>query len=144
MTTTEQVSRWTRRAFRVARSIVLALVTPLMEKNGPKTFHIRAYRVPVVFSMARLIVLAFATAMLHQAWHAGIAGWPEATLSIAIVIALPLLNALERIRPMDVVALMRSLFTRFGQGATRQVDNIYATEPNKRDDHREDGGPEAP
>jgi len=45
------------------KAFVLAVVTPLLEKNPAKTI---ALGTSVVFSMARLIVLAFAIAMLRQ------------------------------------------------------------------------------
>jgi hypothetical protein len=109
------------------RTIVLVTVSPLLEKNLLKTLSLDA---PFVFSMTRLIVLAFAIGMLRQLWHSGIAGWPEATLSIAIVLALPILGALERVEPQQVVELAAALVGRFGVGATR--------EPSKYDDHRSD------
>lgn len=65
----------------------LALLTPLLEKNVLKTASLD---VPMVFSMSRVIVLSFAVAMLRQVWKAGIAGWPDATLAIATVLALPI------------------------------------------------------
>jgi peptidoglycan/LPS O-acetylase OafA/YrhL len=122
------------------RVVVLAALTPLLEKNVLKTF---ALDVPVVFSMSRLIVLAFAVGMLRQLWRAGIAGWPEATLAMAIVLALPMLAALERARPVDVLALAKALVNRFGTGAVRSVGSVYRAprgggEPSKYDDHRDD------
>jgi hypothetical protein len=119
------------------RTILLAVLTPLLEKNVIKTLGVEA---PVVFSMSRVIVLAFAVAMLHQIWHAGIAGWPEATLAIAIVLALPMLAALERVKPSEVVALAKTLVNRFGVGNTREMTSVYAesAEPSKYDDHRAD------
>ena len=120
------------------RAIALAILTPLLEKNVVKTFGID---VPLVFSMSRVIVLAFAAAMLHQIWHSGIAGWPEATLSIAIVLALPLLVALERVKPTEVLAFAKTLANRFGIGAERTIANVYGnpgSEPSKYDDHRAD------
>ena len=119
------------------RVVVLAALTPLLEKNVLKTF---ALDVPVVFSMSRLIVLGFAVGMLRQLWRAGIAGWPEATLAMAIVLALPLLAALERARPVDVLALAKALVNRFGVGGVRSVANLYRAprEPSKYDDHRDD------
>ena len=101
------------------RVLLVAIATPLLEKNATKTLAARSLNVPVVFSMARLIVLAFAIAIFHQAWRAGIAGWPEATVSIAIVLALPVLGALERARPADAIALAKALASRLGIGATR-------------------------
>ena len=119
------------------RVVLLAALTPLLEKNVLKTF---ALDVPVVFSMSRLIVLAFAVGMLRQLWRAGIAGWPEATLAMAIVLALPMLAALERARPVDVLALAKALVNRFGTGAVRSVGSVYRAprEPSKYDDHRDD------
>ncbi|MDB4877507.1 MAG: hypothetical protein JWM41_3953 [Gemmatimonadetes bacterium] len=111
------------------RAIALAALTPLLEKNVIKTL---AVDVPLVFSMGRVIVLAFALCMLRQIWRAGIAGWPEATLSIAIVLALPVLGALERVTPDRVVDLASALVGRFGVGSTR------SREPSKFDDHRAD------
>ena len=107
---------------------LLALLTPLFEKNPAKTLTLD---VPIVFSMSRAIVLAFAAAALRQMWRHGVNGWPEATLAIAIVLALPLLGALDRVRPVDVLELARSLVGRFGVGAV-------STEPSKFDDHRDD------
>lgn len=117
------------------RAIVLAILTPLLEKNVVKTFGLE---VPLVFSMSRVIVLAFAAAMLHQIWVSGIAGWPDATLSMAIVLALPLLAALERVKPNEVVAFAKTLVNRFGIGAERTIANVYGSEPSKYDDHRDD------
>lgn len=118
-------------------TLIFAILTPLLEKNVIKTLSFEA---PVVFSMSRVIVLAFAVGELRQMWRAGIAGWPEATLAIAIVLALPLLGALERVRPSEVVGLGKALLARFGEGAARQVRSVYAAEPSKFDDHRDDGG----
>jgi len=120
------------------KEILLALVTPLLEKNMVKTLALDA---PVVFSMSRVIVLSFAIGELRQMWRAGIAGWPEATLAIAIVLALPLLSALERVRPTDALDLAKALISRFGVGGVRNAASVYAPsrEPSKFDDHREDG-----
>ena len=127
-----------RRGFGLAKALVLAIATPLLEKNASKMVASRSLDVPMVFSMARLIVLAFAIAMLREVWKAGIAGWPDATLSIAIVLALPILGALERARPAETLALAKALVGRFGEGATRQIVGLFALEPNKYDDHRID------
>ena len=116
---------------------VLALLTPLLEKNVLKTASLD---VPMVFSMSRVVVLAFAVAMLRQLWRAGIAGWPDATLAIAIVLALPIVGALERCAPEQVVGLTRTLLNRFGVGAARELASVYSAsrEPTKYDDHVED------
>ena len=112
----------------LVRSCALALATPLLEKNPAKTLVLD---VPLVFSMSRAIVLAFAVAALRHIWRHGVSGWPDATLAIAIVLALPLLGALDRVRPSEVLLLARSLFERLGIGAVGR-------EPSKYDDHRED------
>jgi hypothetical protein len=118
---------------------LLIVPTPLVEKNPAKVLAVRA---PVVLSMARVIVLAFAAAVLHQVWHAGVAGWPESTLAIAIVLALPIVNALDRVSPSDVLTLAQALIGRFGEGAVRVTGSIYRVppvDPSKYDDHRSDG-----
>jgi hypothetical protein len=119
------------------KCVVLAALTPLLEKNALKTLSLD---IPLVFSMSRVIVLAFTIAMLRQIWFAGIAGWPEATLSIAVVLALPLLGALEKVDPSLVVDLAKTLVGRFGTGDVRHLASVYTTEPSKFDDHRDDGG----
>jgi hypothetical protein len=120
---------------RALQVFTLALVTPLVEKNPLKTV---ASDAPVVFSMARLIVLAFAVAMLHQMWNGGVEAWPEATLAIAIVLAMPILRALDRVGVGEVLALARVLLGRFGKGAVASPRRAYGVEPSKYDDHRDD------
>lgn len=118
--------------------IALAAITPLLEKNVLKTLNMD---VPLVFSMSRLVVLAFATGVMRQLWYAGIAGWPDATLAIAVVLALPILGALDRVAPERVVDVAMALIGRVGTGETRRVTNAYAgaeREPSKYDDHRAD------
>ena len=123
------------------RVLLLALATPLLEKNAAKTLAARSLNVPVVFSMARLIVLAFAIAIFHQAWRAGIAGWPEATLSIAIVLALPILGALERARPAEAISVAKAIVNRLGIGSTRSgISELLGSEPPKGDDRLDDDG----
>ena len=117
------------------RAASLIVLTPLLEKNVVKTL---AVDVPFVYSMSRLIVLAFAAALLREIWHAGVAGWPEATLAISIVLAIPLLGALERVKPSDALELARSLLGRFGEGTVSRVTSVYDREPSKFDDHRDD------
>lgn len=129
------IARTRHRAWRAVHAAALAALTPLLEKNVIKTLSLD---VPVVFSMSRVIVLAFAVAMLRQIWRAGVAGWPDATLSMAIVLALPLLGALERVKPTDAVELAKTLLARFGVGGVRRIGGVYSTEPSKFDDHRDD------
>src|SRR3954468_13522523 len=59
-------------AISAVRVALLALVTPLLEKNPVKTL---AADTALVFSMTRLIWLAFAITCLRQIGAAGIAGW---------------------------------------------------------------------
>ena len=117
-----------------ALAVLMALVTPLLEKNPAKALATPASA--FVFSMSRLIVLAFAGAMLRQMWHTGVGGWPDATLAIAIVLALPLLGALDRVSPEQVLALGGALVARFGIGEARVAGLSYNTEPNRFDNHR--------
>ena len=118
---------------RALRLGAFAAITPLLEKNLIKTL---AVNVPVMFSMSRLIVLAFAVGMLRQIWRAGITGWPDATLAVAIVLALPLLGALERATPVQVLDLAKTALGRFGVGDARRMASIYGQEASKHDDHK--------
>ena len=95
------------------RTASLAAVTPLLEKNAVK---ILSTDVPIMFSMSRLVVLAFATGMMRQLWTIGIVGWPEATLSISVVLALPILGALDRATPEQVVDVTKALVGKLGVG----------------------------
>ena len=134
------IHRFVKRTLRMARAVVLALVTPLLEKNPSKTATFSLCYVPMVLSMARVIVLLFALAMLREVRRAGVAGWPEATLCIAVVLALPLLNALERVNAKETIAVAKALFRRVGVGGVRRIGSVVGREPSIYDDHREDGG----
>ena len=111
-----------------ALAVLMAIITPLLEKNPAKA--LTSPGGAFVFSMSRIIVLAFAAAMLRQVWHTGVGGWPDATLSIAIVLALPLLGALDRVSPEQVLAFGGALIGRFGVGEAR------IGEPSRWDNHR--------
>ena len=127
-----------RRTARLARNLVLAFATPLMEKDLLKAGPLRSRALPFVFSMSRLVVLAFATAMIHQAWRVGIIGWPDATLSMTIVLALPILGAIERAKPDEAIALASAIAGRFGIGAARSTMTALPEDPSPYDDHRDD------
>ena len=131
----QRLNRWWE-ALKEASAVV---TTPLVEKNVVKIAGVP--HVPVIISMSRVIVLAFAAVMLRQVALAGIAGWPDATLSIAIVLALPLLGALDRMMPGDTVELAKLVFGRFGVGEARRIGSGFAREPSKYDDHRVDALP---
>ena len=89
--------------------------------------------------MTRVVVLAFAISMVHESWYVGVAGWPEATLAIAIVLTMPILSALERVTPKQAIGLVKDVLGRFGVGETRRgVGNVMRREPWKHDDHRDD------
>src|SRR5690348_6611535 len=117
-----------------ALAVLMSLVTPLLEKNPAKALATPGSA--FVFSMSRVIVLAFAAAMLRQLWYTGVNGWPDATLSIAIVLALPLLGALDRATPEQVLALGGALIGRFGIGDPRLAGWNNNGEPTRFDDHR--------
>ena len=109
----------------------LAVVgSAFVEKNVAKRV---GFRTPVVMSMARVIVGAFAVAMVRQVWRAGVAGWPEATLSIAIVLAIPISSAFDRVKASDVVRLAGTLLGRFGEGGVRGGGSVYPTAASKAD-----------
>ena len=117
--------------------VLLAALSPLHEKNALKTVAVRA---PMVLSMSRLIVLAFAVVTLRQLWRAGVAGWPDATLAVTVVLALPIVGALERVSPEQVTEVARALVGRLGAGEGRRIGSVYSSqEPSKYDDHRQDG-----
>ena len=125
-------------ALSALRAVTLAAITPLLEKNAIKTV---AVDVPLVFSMSRIVVLAFATGMVRQLWKAGIASWPEATLAMTIVLALPMLGALERAKPEQTLEVLKSLVGRFGIGEQRRALNLFTREsqdPSRYDNHWSD------
>ena len=115
------------------RTIAIAALTPLLEKNVTKTLALDA---PVILSMSRVIVFAFAVGMLKQIWHAGVAGWPDAALAMAVVLALPVLGALERATPEQVMSFAKSLVGEVCRPG--QIEGSAPREPSKYDDHRTD------
>lgn len=111
-----------RVAYRVVWPVALALVSPVLEKNPQKVFAANA---PVVFSVTRLVIAAFAVAMFRQLWTAGVAGWPEATLCLGLIFANHIASALEKLPAADVVAFGRAIVDRFGVGGTRTIGTLY-------------------
>lgn len=120
---------------RAGRRVALVALTSLLEKNVIKTAAVDA---PLVISMSRLIVLAFAAGVLRQIWHAGIAGWPDATLAIAIVLALPILGALEHAKPEDMLDVAKTLIGRIGAGDVRRMTGVYSEPPTKEPSEYDD------
>jgi hypothetical protein len=117
---------------------LLIVTTRLVEKNPATVLAVCA---PVVLSMARVVVLAFAAAMVHQVWQARVGGWPESTLATPIVLALLIVNALDPVSPSDIVAVAQVVIERFGEGAVRVTGGIHpapSVHPSTYDDHVSD------
>jgi len=126
------------RAAELSRVVAVAAITPLLEKNAIKTL---AVGVPLVFSMSRIVVLAFAAGMVRQLWKVGISSWPEATLAMTIVLALPMLGALERAAPEQTFDVLKTLIGRFGVGEQRAALSLFRSdlrEPSRYDNHWSD------
>jgi hypothetical protein len=120
------------------RVAALAAITPLLEKNAIKN---AAVDVPVVFSMSRVVVLAFAVGMMRQLWKVGLTSWPEATLAMTVVLALPMLGALERANPEQTLDVLKTIVGRYGVGDQRTGLSLFpheAQEPSKFDNHWSD------
>jgi hypothetical protein len=100
----------------------LCIVSPLMEKNPQRVLATRA---PVVLSMTSIAIAAFSVAMFHQMWSAGIAGWPEATLCMALILSSPITAALEKLPAKEIVEFGTHILERFGQGGTRTVGSVF-------------------
>lgn len=118
------------------KSIGLVLGTPLAEKNPLKVVTVAD--VPVVLSMARLIIVAFAVVLIRYIALNGVVTWPVATLCIADILALPVVSRLEQLPPERAVELMQQVIGRFGVGAVGPMPLACAGEPSKFDDHRAD------
>lgn len=102
-----------RVAYHWARKFTFVCLSAVLEKNPTKLLAIDA---PIVFSMSRLVVLAFTVAMVRRLWLPGPIGWPEITLSAVLAIALPLVDALKALQPADVVAFANQIVQKFGAG----------------------------
>ena len=127
------------RAWRVVCDVSVALSSPLLEKGAGLTRATDALDLPVVLSMKRLIVLIFAVVVARQVAQAGVTDWPLATLAITTICALPLLAALEKADPADVLALVRTMLAKVTQQAGSVLKALDAIRPSKYDDHRNDG-----
>lgn len=122
---------WYTKIYRWLRVVIFVLLTPWLEKNHLKTAHLN---VPIAFSMSRVIISFFAWGMYHQMVKAGIAGWPEATLCIALAFALPVLAALEKAKPAEVLEFGKAIIDRFGVGDVRKIGNLYKEDPETQVD----------
>ncbi len=138
MLTTQSFRRARRALMRRTQLVMEAVITPLLEKNPRKTVVLTANDFRMVISMSRVVVLCFAVVMLAQVRYAGVAGWPEATLCITVVLALPLLSALEKLPPDATLDTFTALLGRVGRGGVRRMGSVYGTGPSRYDDHRRD------
>lgn len=121
------------RTYLFLRALLFALLSPWAEKNPVSVASVDA---PYVLSLSRCIVTAFSYGMYQQMKVAAIAGWPEATLCIALVYAIPILNALQQSKAADVLDFGKVLLSRFGVGDVRTVGSLMQREPSKHDDER--------
>jgi hypothetical protein len=123
---------------RSAIRFVIIVLSPLIEKRGPGPYDGAG---PWMLSMKRVIVVLFAGVCAGQIAATGVVGWPMATLSVAIVVALPLMTALEAMPPHAALELAEHVIARLGVGSTGGTGAApahRAPEPSKWDDHRID------
>lgn len=98
--------------------ILATLLSPFAEKNPVKALSSYA---PLVLSMSRITVAVFTGVVSWRLAHAPTIGWPEATLAISLVFALPVLAALSKVSPSEVVAFGSKIIDRFGVGDVAQA-----------------------
>lgn len=103
---------------RAALSVLAILLSPFAEKNPVKALSSVA---PIVLSMSRVTVAVFTAVDAYRLATAKSVGWPEATLAIALVFALPVLSALNKVSPQEVVAFGAKIIERFGVGDVGQA-----------------------
>lgn len=120
------------------KHVVVFIVSWVVEKNPSKQLYAFS---PVMMSMTRVTVAAFTIAMLHQIWYAGIVGWPESTFCIALVLALPLMSAFDKLGAGSVVDVFKTLLGRVGIGGTNEIGSAYPEIVKRR---AESSGPYEP
>lgn len=103
---------------RAALAVLATLLSPFAEKNPVKALSNVA---PIVLSMSRVTVAVFTVVDAYRLATAKTIGWPEATLAIALVFALPILAALSKVSPSEVVAFGAKIVERFGVGDVAQM-----------------------
>lgn len=121
------------------RTIGLAILTTILEKNPLKRLGLHA---KLVVSLARVTVLAFTVADIYRLFAGIPLGWPDAAVDVTNMLAVPLLGALDRMKPETTVELAKTLIGRFGVGDVSQTRPVFGRgdrEPSKYDDHRRDG-----
>ncbi|MDP1859697.1 MAG: hypothetical protein Q8K82_13560 [Gemmatimonadaceae bacterium] len=94
--------------------VLAFLVSPISEKNATKVL---ASFAPIMLSGSRVTVAVFAYVMAKRLLETKTAmGWPESTIVLGLIFALPILAALEKVSPQDVVAFGEKIVGRFGLG----------------------------
>jgi hypothetical protein len=101
---------------RTLLTVLAVLLSPFAEKNPVRALSSIA---PIVLSMSRITVAVFTAVNAYRLAIAPAIGWPEATLAIALVFALPVLAALSKLSPGEVVAFGTKIVERFGVVARR-------------------------
>lgn len=116
------IKRYLKRALRMFTVLALVMLSPLLEKNPQKVL---ASRAPVVFSITRIVICAFAIGMFRQMLHAGVVSWPEVTLCVALIFSNHIAAALEKLPAADVVAFGRAIVDHLGVGDARTIGSLY-------------------
>lgn len=99
--------------------ILAFIVSPISEKNPVKVLSSFA---PIMLSGSRITVAVFTYVIARRLLETKVAiGWPESTMVLGLIFALPLLAALEKMSPADVVAFGTKIVERFGIGDVAQA-----------------------
>jgi hypothetical protein len=100
--------------------VLAFLLSPWLEKNPMKLL---TWLSPIMLSCARITVSVFTYVMARRLLDTKTAiGWPEMIGMIGLVFALPILAALEKVSPQDVIAFGAKIIERFGVGGVAQAD----------------------
>lgn len=109
--------KWLERLVETIIGIVLAILaavlSPVMEKNPVK---LMSAVTPFVFSMSRISVAVFTAVDAYRIAMAQSIGWPEATLALGCMFAIPLLRALDKVSAQEALAFGTEIVKRFGVG----------------------------
>jgi hypothetical protein len=100
-------------AKRALQQFAATVLSPIAEKNPVKALSSIA---PVVLSGSRITVGVFTAVDAYRLAHAATIGWPEVTLAIALVFALPVLAGLSKVAPAEAIAFGEKILDRFGVG----------------------------
>jgi hypothetical protein len=99
------------------QQLAAMIISPLAEKNPLKSMSSIA---PIVLSMSRITVAVFTCVVASRIAYATTIGWPEATLAMAIIFAIPVLRALDKVSPQEVISFGTKIVERFGVGDVAQ------------------------